>query len=116
MRLISGAFASAAAFVAVAAASAQDAGPVKLDTGFEVYVAYGCAQCHGTAAQGSISTPSLTQGMVYGRVLAKLRTKNGGMPRYSADILPDADVRKIAEFLGSLPPAPAATSIPALSN
>jgi mono/diheme cytochrome c family protein len=116
MRLISAAFSAAAATLALCAASAQQADPAAAAAGRTVYIDYGCAQCHGTAAQGSISTPSLAQSKPYGLILAKLRSKSGAMPRYTAQILPDADVAKIAAFLGSLPPPPKAASIPELSD
>jgi mono/diheme cytochrome c family protein len=83
--------------------------------GRTAFVAYGCAQCHGTEAQGSLSVPAL-RGYTSDILLAKLRTKSGAMPRYSARILPDAHVSRMATFLQSLKSGRPASHIPALTQ
>lgn len=118
MRLIVGTIVVSAGLIAVCGLSAQEPGAVVGNggKGRDLFIEYGCSQCHGTAAQGSLSAPPLVRGMTYGLVLAKVRTKSGRMPRYSSEILPDEKVSEIAAYLTALPPAPDPRDIPALSD
>jgi len=83
--------------------------------GRAVYLDYGCAQCHGTVAQGSISTPAIP-GFPLRPLVAKLRSKTGGMPFYSEKVLSDENAALIAAYLAALPPSRPASEIPALSR
>ncbi len=86
--------------------------------GQQVYLADGCWECHGTVAQGGVITgPRLAHtALPYEAVLQQLRVPQNAMPPYEAAIVSDAEVANIYAWLKSLPAAPAASSIPLLSN
>lgn len=82
----------------------------------EPYVAYGCEQCHGSVGQGGWAGPPLARNYPLVGLMAKVRTRSGRMPAFSARVLPDADVERIARYLATLPKDPAAEDIPQLSR
>lgn len=86
--------------------------------GQQTFMADGCWECHGTVGQGGVITgPRLANtALPYAAVLQQLRVPQNAMPPYEAAILSDADAANIYAFLKSLPAAPAASSIPLLSN
>ena len=86
--------------------------------GQQTFLADGCWECHGTVGQGGVLTgPRLANtALPYAAVLQQLRVPQNAMPPYEASIVPDSDVANIYAWLKSLPAAPAASSIPLLSN
>ncbi|HEY1506581.1 MAG TPA: cytochrome c [Stellaceae bacterium] len=86
--------------------------------GQQVFQADGCWECHGTVAQGgAITGPRLAAtALPFDAVLQQLRTPQNAMPPYEAAILSDGDAANIYAWLKTLPAAPAASSIPLLSN
>jgi ubiquinol-cytochrome c reductase cytochrome c subunit len=88
--------------------------------GKATFVKFGCWQCHGFEGQGSVSTSN-------GKVLAPdplpwdtfsafIRTSNTGMPPYSEQVLPNADLENIHAYLESIPKPKDYKSIPLLSQ
>ena len=75
------------------------------DTGLSLYVARGCAGCHGLDGAGTFSGPDLRGGSLR-RVTKLTRDGNGGMPNYHESDLTDSELGLIFEFLESLGPAP----------
>jgi mono/diheme cytochrome c family protein len=103
-------------------ALAQDATRVtaaQIEHGRALFLADGCAACHGTVGQGSrVSGPRLAphtmplQPFVY-----ILRHPANNMPPYVAEVLSDADARDIHAYLDSLPgPIQRVQDIPALNQ
>lgn len=97
------------ALLAVAAlpalAHAQDA-PGEPKHGFQLFMADGCYQCHGTVGQGG-------QGPTLGRLKLPppafqqlVRRPAGAMPAYSEKVLPAADLADIYAYLKSVPAPP----------
>ena len=86
--------------------------------GQQTFLADGCWECHGSVAQGgAITGPRLAAtALPFAAVLQQLRTPQNAMPPYEPAILSDADAANIYAWLKSLPAAPAASSIPLLSN
>ena len=89
------------------------------DSGKTAFVKYGCWQCHGYEGQGSITTSA-------GRVIsdtkltvdtfaAYVRKPAGGMPPFSAAVLPDADLADIYAYLAARPKPQAGKDIPLLN-
>ena len=82
--------------------------------GKKLFMAYGCYECHGTAAQGAPTGPRLgphpvpiTEGT------HELRHPNA-MPPYTERVVSDAEIADIYAFLQSLPDPPKADTIPLL--
>jgi mono/diheme cytochrome c family protein len=92
--------------------------PGDAKAGQQTFLADGCWECHGTVGQGGVITgPRLANtALPFAAVLQQLRVPQNAMPPYEASILSDADAANIYAFLKSLPAAPAASSIPLLSN
>ncbi|HWE75905.1 MAG TPA: cytochrome c [Stellaceae bacterium] len=86
--------------------------------GQQTFLADGCWECHGTVAQGgAITGPRLAAtALPFAAVLQQLRTPQNAMPPYEPASLSDTDAANIYAWLKTLPAAPAASSIPLLSN
>ena len=96
-----------AAVVAPPSVLAQDAKPTatQIEHGRTLFLADGCAACHGTAGQGSrVTGPRLApHAMPLEAFLQLLRHPANNMPPYVAEVLSDADARDIHAWLDSLP-------------
>jgi mono/diheme cytochrome c family protein len=84
--------------------------------GKKLFVADGCYQCHGYAAQGGVG-PKLGPGpLPYSFVLHYVRHPAGTMPPYTEKVVTDQDLADIYAFLKSLPEPPKAKSVPLLNQ
>src|SRR5438045_4027935 len=83
------------------------------ERGKQVYVRYGCYQCHGRVGQGSSAGPRLGPAA---RSLAALtryvRQPRGEMPPYTAKVVTDQELADIHAYLRSVPRPPAVASLP----
>jgi ubiquinol-cytochrome c reductase cytochrome c subunit len=92
--------------------SAQDAGH-----GRQVFVQKGCWQCHGFEGQGASTGPKLgPDPLPFDAMRDFVRTTNGPMPPYSAQLLSDSELADIHAYLASRPPPKDHKTIPLLSN
>jgi mono/diheme cytochrome c family protein len=111
-----------AAVLAPASALAQDATratAAQIEHGRALFLADGCAACHGTVGQGSrVSGPRLApHTMPLQPFLYVLRHPANNMPPYVAEVLSDADASDIHAYLNSLPaPIQRVQDIPALNR
>jgi mono/diheme cytochrome c family protein len=88
--------------------------PNDVARGKEIYVATGCARCHGTLGRGGAG-PRLAPGPIpYEGVVLQLRKPRVRMPLYSAVVMPDSDVAAIYAYLQSIPKGKTASEIPML--
>ena len=105
------------ALVIVAVGSAQAPTPPQQNTapggnateGKNLYVSYGCYQCHGYEAQGSSATgPRLgPRPIAFDAFSRYVRQPTGQMPPYTTKVVSDADLTNIYAFVSSRPaPAP----------
>jgi mono/diheme cytochrome c family protein len=88
--------------------------------GGELYVNFGCHQCHGYEGQGSQASPPnpriaptpypLEAFSVFIRTPVRL------MPAYSPSVMSDDQLRAIYDYVGSMPEPPAVNDIPALRD
>jgi mono/diheme cytochrome c family protein len=102
-------------------ALAQGAGPTAagIEHGRALFLADGCAACHGTVGQGSrVSGPRLAPHTLPLEVFVQvLRHPANNMPPYVAEVLSDADARDIHAYLDSLPaPVQRIHDVPALNR
>jgi mono/diheme cytochrome c family protein len=85
------------------------------DNGKKIFASYGCYQCHNYAANGGGAGPRLAPNPIaFAAFLRQIRKPSNEMPPYTAKVVSDQDVADIYAFLQTVPPAPAAGSIPIL--
>jgi mono/diheme cytochrome c family protein len=114
---------SAGMLMALAVVSTYPAsGSESATDGKELFNTVGCWSCHGFNGQGAMSRGIASGPHINARVLPEpaflrqLRAPVGVMPPYSADVLTDAQVEAIYNYLRSLPVATTAKDIPLLSR
>ena len=84
-------------------------------SGRALYNAYQCWQCHGYEGQGGADVrivPTLYPFEVFDRMVRHPNL----MPAYSLNVLSDEKLRRIYDFLRSLPEPPPLEDIPALQD
>ncbi len=87
------------------------------EKGKALYVKHGCWQCHGFVGQGGIAGPALVPNVMPLEAMTNfMRSSNRAMPPYSEAILPNADMKEIHAYLGSVPKPADPKSIPLLSQ
>jgi len=68
---------------------------------------YYCYSCHGTEGQGGAADP----------LIRDVRKPTGGnMPPYTSKVISDQDLIEIHAYLRSIPPSPAAKTLPLLQQ
>ena len=86
--------------------------------GRQLFLANGCAYCHGTVGQGGGGRTGglriANMGIAFPAFLNQLRQPVNEMPPYVASALPDRDVADIYAYIASLPPPPDVKTIPIL--
>ena len=85
------------------------------DNGKQLFMKHGCYECHGTVGQGGTGPHLAPRPLAAAALTAYVRKPGGGMPPYSAKVLPDAEVADIRAYLATIPESPAAKSIPLLN-
>jgi cytochrome c553 len=73
--------------------------PVEL--GNQLFVAKGCADCHGLDGRGGIVGPSII-GATAEKLRAKTQVGPHGMPAYAPGALSDADLAAISAYLNAM--------------
>ena len=70
--------------------------------GQSLFFQYGCASCHMSNGQGGAVGKDLA-GDSTNKITTKVRAGPKGMPQFTSDMLPDADLQKIIAFLQAQP-------------
>jgi len=97
--------------ILVAVASAQT------PAGKELYMKYNCYACHGFSGQNGSGARLVPMKLTQDGFTSVVRKGRGGMPHYSAKVLPDAQLGDIYGYIKTLPDlTPSAKSIPALNG
>ncbi len=104
---------TAAVLVAVLAAEAQNG---NAENGKRLFLKNGCYECHGTVGQGGTGPHLAPRPLATAALTAYVRKPGGGMPPYSAKVLPDSDLADIRAYLATIPEPPAAKTIPILNQ
>lgn len=103
-------FVGVAAVFLQAPTLAQDSGQ-----GRELFVTYGCFQCHGYEGQGSVAGPRVAPTLLpYAAFDVLVRRPANLMPAYAPSVLSDDELQEIFEFVGSIEEPPALEDIPEL--
>jgi ubiquinol-cytochrome c reductase cytochrome c subunit len=86
--------------------------------GKQIYMSYGCFECHGREGQGSVlSGPRVgPHPTPFSAFVKYIRQPKGQMPPYTEKVVSDAELADIYAFLQSLPQPPDPKSIPLLSS
>lgn len=83
--------------------------------GRELFVTYGCWQCHGYEGQGSVAGPRVAPTLLpYAAFEVLVRRPANVMPAYAPSALPDDALQEIFAFVQSVEEPPALEDIPAL--
>ena len=87
------------------------------DNGKKLFAAYGCYECHGRQGAGASTGPRIGPPVItLAAALRYVRAPSGQMPPYTTKVASDQDITDIYRYLKSLPPPPAASSIPLLNQ
>jgi mono/diheme cytochrome c family protein len=73
------------------------------------FVAYGCYQCHGYVGQGGVGVRIAPSAYSFDAFAALVRRPANEMPAYAREVLSDADLRIIYEYVRSMPEPPPVT-------
>lgn len=79
--------------------------------GYREYVENGCWQCHGFQGQGMAGPALAPNPLPYEAFSALVRKPVNVMPAYSPNVLDDAKMKRIHEYLLSIPASPDPDSI-----
>ena len=88
--------------VAVTLASAA---PAAADR--ELFVRYGCYQCHGYEGQGGDALRIAPSPYPFEAFAAKVRKPANEMPAYAPEVLSDADLQALYRYVRAIPEPPA---------
>jgi len=92
---------------------AQNGNP---ENGRRLFMKNGCYECHGTMGQGGTGPRLAPKPLATAALTAYVRKPAGGMPPYSAKVMPDSEVADIRAYLAAIPEPPPAKSIPLLNQ
>jgi mono/diheme cytochrome c family protein len=98
------------------APSAQAAPAGNAENGKKIYASYGCYQCHGFVAQGGPGGRLAPRPIAFATFSRYIRRPTGQMPPYTVKVVTDQEVADIYAFLLTIPPPPAADTIPILAR
>ena len=83
------------------------------DRGRQLFMRFGCYQCHGRQGQGSSAGARLAPSpMPLAGFARYVRQPRGEMPPYTAKVVTDQELADIHAFLRSVPRPPAVASLP----
>ena len=109
----------AAALMCTTLAQAQDAQPTgDAANGGRIYLADGCALCHGTVGQGGRGTgPHIAPNpLPFEAFAGQVRRPANAMPAYTSVVLSDRDLGDIYAYLLTIPPLPDPKAAAILDN
>jgi mono/diheme cytochrome c family protein len=99
------------------APNVQGAPAGKAENGKKIFSSYGCYQCHGYAAQGGPAGARLApRPAPFAAFVRYVRRPTGQMPPYTSKVVSDQELADMYAFLLTVPPPPAADTIPILSR
>jgi ubiquinol-cytochrome c reductase cytochrome c subunit len=82
-------------------------------TGKQLFVKYGCYQCHGRQGQGSSAGVRLApEPMPFASFARYVRQPRGEMPPYTAKVVTDREIADIHAYLRAVARPPSVASLP----
>ncbi len=106
----------------VGAVAGREAGEARqapsAQSGRSAYVEMGCHHCHGYEGQGALPTgPRLAPEPMPFEVFSNIvRRPPNVMPAYSPEVLSDEKLKRVHEYLESIPEPPDEASLPAFTE
>jgi ubiquinol-cytochrome c reductase cytochrome c subunit len=102
---------------AIAAVAAEPKGSAA-ERGKAIYIAKGCARCHGTVGQGGgFGAARLAPDPLPLDAMTQfVRGATGPMPAYGSAVLSDSELADIHAYLATIPAPPAVSTVPALKD
>ena len=85
------------------------------ESGSDLFLSYQCWQCHGYEGQGGAAPRVAPSAYPYEAFVRFVRYPNL-MPAYTTELLSDADLRAIYDYLQTIDPPKALEEIPALND
>ena len=79
--------------------------------GKTLFIADGCAECHGTSGEGGVGPHLAPNGPPATLISTYIRHPTGVMPPYAASVVSNADVADIAAYLQTVPAPPKVSSL-----
>jgi mono/diheme cytochrome c family protein len=73
----------------------------------ELFVRYGCYQCHGYEGQGGEALRIAPSAYPFEAFAAKVRKPANEMPAYAPEVLSDADLQALYRYVRAIPEPPA---------
>lgn len=100
-----------------ASASAKNTPSGNAQHGKQLYISYGCYECHGREGQGSSATgPRLGPDPIsFSSFVRHIRQPTAQMPPYAAEVVTDSELMDMYVFLQILPKPSPVNSIPLLN-
>ncbi len=92
------------AVVPLVAATLATAAPASADR--ELFVRYGCYQCHGYEGQGGEALRIAPSPYPFEAFAAKVRKPANEMPAYAPEVLSDADLQALYRYVRAIPEPP----------
>ena len=89
---------------ALLAAALVSAAPAPADR--ELFVRYGCYQCHGYEGQGGEALRIAPSPYPFEAFAARVRKPANEMPAYAPEVLSDADLQALYRYVRALPEPP----------
>lgn len=104
------------ALILLAFASAVAAQTPSAANGKKLFDSYGCYQCHDHDGHGGAGARLAPNPIPFAAFSKYVRQPTGEMPPYTKKVVSDQELADIYAYLQSVPPAPAAKSIPILNH
>lgn len=86
------------------------------DRGKAEFIEVGCYQCHGYQGQGGAGPRIAPDPLSFEAFVRVVRRPPNVMPAYSPKVLSDEKLKRIHQYLESIPESPEVSSLPALSE
>lgn len=102
--------------ILIALASALSAQTPSAANGKKLFDSDGCYQCHGHDGHGGAGARLSPNPLPFAAFSKYVRQPAGEMPPYTKKVVSDQELADIYAYLQSIPPPPAAKSIPILNH
>ncbi len=97
--------------------SSSQAPAGNVENGRRLYMADFCYACHGTMGQGGRDGARIAPNPpALATIIRYVRKPAGQMPPYTSKVISDQELADIYTYLRSIPPSPAARTIPLLNQ
>jgi ubiquinol-cytochrome c reductase cytochrome c subunit len=105
-----------ASSVAIAEKQSRTSAVASARTGYDLYMRFGCYECHGTVGQGAGQFgPRLVPALPLDAFRNQLRSPASLMPVYTSAVMSEQQIVDVYSYVASLPPAKPVRDLPLLN-